>query len=790
MADAFASLPHLAGTITNLDGAAVRRSLISIQSELKRRQTMFSDTGKKLGMSNLDIYKYQKLFREGQVSEPLQHLFIISDEFAELKTQQPEFMEQLVSAARIGRSLGIHLILATQKPSGVVDDQIWSNSKFRICLKVQEKADSMDVIKRPDAAELSVTGRYYVQVGFNELFGLGQSAWGGAPYEPSDRMTTEREQVVTVIDNLGRATKQVKLDKRSKQAGAIKQLDAVNRYLAAIAEEESIRVKPLWLEPIPALLVVDELKRKYAGEVDADRWLEPIVGEADDPANQRRMVMTVPLGSEGHAVVYGAAGNGKTTFVTTLIYSLIRDYTPEDLHMYVLDFGSETLRMFASAPHVGDVLLSHETEKANNLFKLLHKEIARRKKRFADYGGDYMSYRKSGQTGEAAIVVIIHNYSAFSELHDDKDEALAYLTREGLKYGLYFVATAANTGAIRYRILQNFKQLFVLQLNDQADYSGVLGNVDGVYPSKIKGRGIYKTDGVYEFQTAHAFPEPERIFEEMRRLSDELNSQWHGASAPPIPVLPEHVNVASLADAIRRAPQYAVPVGIEKQSLAVSYHRLDQASVHLVLGQSIDTPDFMQGVAEVAAQQGNSEVIVFDAESRFYKQEQRPYVYITAAEETERHIAELFDTLVKRNNSWKDAQESGDKPPEFSQMICLIHGLSALASRLSDDSRDKLYLMMEKVKTEYRVSFIICDTASAIGAVAHANWFKANVATNAGIWLGDGIADQFQLKLSRTGNEMYQPIGSRFGYVVVKGQAVLVKLVASSNAEMGAEPDA
>ena len=179
-------LPHLAGTITNLDGAAIKRSLVSIQSELRRRQAIFNEARKVSGEGTMDIYKYQQLYREKIVSEPLPHLFIISDEFAELKTQQPEFMEQLISAARIGRSLGVHLILATQKPSGVVDDQIWSNSKFRVCLKVQEKADSQDMIKCPDAAELSQTGRFYLQVGFNELFALGQSAWCGADYVPTD----------------------------------------------------------------------------------------------------------------------------------------------------------------------------------------------------------------------------------------------------------------------------------------------------------------------------------------------------------------------------------------------------------------------------------------------------------------------------------------------------------------------------------------------------------------------------------------------------------------------------
>ncbi|MDO4524972.1 MAG: FtsK/SpoIIIE domain-containing protein [Bacteroidales bacterium] len=186
-------LPHLAGTITNLDGAAVKRSLISIQSELRRRQAIFNEARKVSNEGTMDIYKYQQLYRDKVVSEPVPHLFIISDEFAELKTQQPEFMEQLISAARIGRSLGVHLILATQKPSGVVDDQIWSNSKFRVCLKVQERADSQDMIKCPDAAELSQTGRFYLQVGFNELFALGQTAWCGAEYIPTE--TVEKSNV-------------------------------------------------------------------------------------------------------------------------------------------------------------------------------------------------------------------------------------------------------------------------------------------------------------------------------------------------------------------------------------------------------------------------------------------------------------------------------------------------------------------------------------------------------------------------------------------------------------------
>ncbi|MGN0691093.1 MAG: FtsK/SpoIIIE domain-containing protein, partial [Oscillospiraceae bacterium] len=148
MANAFIGMPHLAGTITNLsdmnddngetekdksvDSSQTRRALISIKSEIKRRQAIFNQ----YKVNHIDLYI--RLFREGKAQEPLPHLIIISDEFAELKKEQPEFIKELVSTARVGRSLGIHLILATQKPAGVVDDEIWSNSRFKICLRVQD----------------------------------------------------------------------------------------------------------------------------------------------------------------------------------------------------------------------------------------------------------------------------------------------------------------------------------------------------------------------------------------------------------------------------------------------------------------------------------------------------------------------------------------------------------------------------------------------------------------------------------------------------------------------------
>lgn len=174
MANLFQHLPHVVGIITNLEAAQANRALVSIRAELLKRQRLFAEHGLN------HINQYHKLRQQNSDLEPMPHLFLISDEFAELKAEQPDFMNELISIARVGRSLGVHLILATQKPSGVVNDQIWSNSRFKIALKVQDISDSREILHTPDAATLTQVGRAYLQVGNNEIYELFQSAWSGA----------------------------------------------------------------------------------------------------------------------------------------------------------------------------------------------------------------------------------------------------------------------------------------------------------------------------------------------------------------------------------------------------------------------------------------------------------------------------------------------------------------------------------------------------------------------------------------------------------------------------------
>ncbi len=206
MANLFTDLPHMAGQISNLSGGQVKRAMVSIKSENKRRQRVFNEHG----VNNINLYT--RLYKNNEANQPVPHMFIIIDEFAELKREEPDFMHELISVAQVGRSLGVHLILATQKPSGTVDDNIWSNSKFRLCLRVQDRQDSNDMLHKPDAAYITNAGRCYMQVGNDELYELFQSGFSGAPYdEESGSLKSEIAQMASTTGKASLAGSRQKL---------------------------------------------------------------------------------------------------------------------------------------------------------------------------------------------------------------------------------------------------------------------------------------------------------------------------------------------------------------------------------------------------------------------------------------------------------------------------------------------------------------------------------------------------------------------------------------------------
>lgn len=487
-------LPHLVGTITNLDGSTIRRSIMSIQSELVRRQRVFNEAKSLSDEGTMDIYAYQRLYRSRIVDEPMPHLFIISDEFAELKQQQPEFMEQLISIARIGRSLGVHLILATQKPAGVVNDQIRSNTKFRVCLKVQDRNDSMDMLKRPEAAELKDTGRFYLQVGYNEFFALGQSAWSGAPYEPEDGVVVRRDESIQFIDSAGQNMLVAKRKpKREPTHGT--QLVSIVKMLSYLAGEQGIKSKKLWKAALPQRLDFDIFSRQYDCSLPKDS-VQAYLGMLDDPENQAQFPFRFDFGHCKNLLIVGEAGSGKTTLIQSVLYTLAKSYSPETLNFYILDYSSRMLKMFSCLPHCGAVLCEEDTDSLDSFFELINAIVLERKTLFSELEVDNFDAANSIQK-IPLILVVIDNISGLGASREGETHSykLQSYLKECVNYGIKYIISCSHLNEIPSRVKQELGDRLCLQMKDKYDYSEALGCKVSYLPAEAPGRGLYNCNG-------------------------------------------------------------------------------------------------------------------------------------------------------------------------------------------------------------------------------------------------------------------------------------------------------
>ena len=740
-------LPHIVGTITNIDKVGLQRSLISIQSELRRRQIKFNKAREKTDEGTIDIYKYQKLFHDGIVKEPIPHLLIICDEFAELKQQQPDFMDELISVARIGRSLGVHLILATQKPAGVVNDQIRSNSKFGICLKVQEAQDSIDVIKRPDAADLKRAGQFYMQVGNNEYFVLGQSAWSGANYEPADEIRKNVDTSMQFVSNIGTIIKQIDDVKKNQVKKDGEQLTNIVKYIYEISNEENISLKPLWLENIPEIIMLNEIKRKY-NIIKNQNDIVSVIGEYDDPFNQRQAPVEINFKKQGNMIVFGNAESGKETLLSTMVFDLITTYSVNEVELYLLDFGSESLKIFKQAPHVGDVVLSNDNEKISRLFEMLQKEMKKRTELLSNYGGDIKLFVRDTGRKLPQIFVIINNYEAFAENYGDTyDDMLLTLCREGIKYGIMFVLSASAYNSIRYRLAQNFRQKIALQLNNEDDYMNIFEGVNRKRPSHIFGRGLIKYSDIYEFQVARIC-EPEKWNMFIRDEIIELNNKYT-ERAPSIPVLPKQIKIEDIVKNIKGLDK--VPLGIYKSNLNLATYDFKNNFVNIISAKSIElSAEFVSHIYEELNIINGIEIMIFDTEG-----------IIKDVRKNLKLDYQNYSLRIQNNLS------------KTKHNVCIIIGIDKFLLGIENDFEQDL----RKAEELENYSFIIVDSLFKLKNHEYDEWYKNYVSKDSGIWVGNGINDQYLLHFDSSSKDIINNCGESFGYIIKQEQASIIKLI-------------
>lgn len=573
MANQFENLPHLIGKITDIDSHEMNRSLLSIRAELEKRKRLFAE----YEVNHID--QYIAKFRSGETKTALPHLILIVDEFAELKAEQPEFMKELISTARVGRSLGIHLILATQKPAGQVNEQIWSNSKFKLCLKVATKEDSNEVLRSPLAAEIREPGRAYLQVGNNEIFTLFQSAYSGAS-AISDKNGNMREFSVSEVSFTGKRT--VVYERKAQQSGdgsRITQLKAMIQYMDQYCRDACIpRLPSICLPPLPEVIDYPE------GGENACTGICVPVGVYDDPANQIQPPVSLNL-SQGNIMIVGSAQTGKTLLLQTILRGIAENYDPGQVAVYVLDFASKVMKIYEGLNHVGGVLTDADDEKLKNFFKMIREEIADRKETFSQLGiGSYETYlEQTPSPDKPQIVIMIDNLAAFKELFQEYEDAMLNICREGLALGVTVIATAKQMMGLSYKYLSNFATRLAFNCTESSEYNNIFDRCP-IRPGNVQGRGLVSIEKtVYEYQVYLPFDgivetggeqrrtEGRRI-EQAKEFVNRISARYGKRRARAIPAIPP-VLTAEYWEGEEFAP-YMIPV-------ALTYSEIEPVTVDL-----------------------------------------------------------------------------------------------------------------------------------------------------------------------------------------------------------------
>ena len=608
MVNQFKELPHLLGAITNIDGKQIDRSLKSIKAELQKRQRLFAEAD----VNHID--KYIKKYKAGEVKTPIHHLVLIVDEFAELKAEQPDFMKELISAARIGRSLGVHLILATQKPSGQVDEQIWSNSRFKLCLKVQSVEDSNEVLKSPLAAEIKEPGRAYLQVGNNEVFELFQSAYSGAPEKMTD--SNVKEFSIFEVTETGKR-KPIYVQKKKKSSeNNLTQLDAIVHHVRDYCKSKGIRqLDDICLPPLPNTIIHPEETVNAVGHVD--------IGIYDDPDNQIQAAASIDLDNK-NTIIIGSSQYGKTNVLQGFIRTIATSQSPNEAVIYILDFGSMVLKNFEGLNHVGGVVCSSEDEKLKNLFKLLFSEIASRKERLVSVGvSSYSSYVEAGYNDIPHIYLIIDNLTALIELYLEDDDSLLNIIREGISVGISTIIANSQTAGVGYKYLSNFANKIALYCNDSSEYTNIFDH-STIHPDEVPGRCVLELDKrMLECQTYLAFDGEKEIerAQHIQKFISDVNARNVGMQAKIIPSIPTILTEESVAHDFDARPNgYKLPVGLTYSEVEPFYLDISQLGIIGLCGkENTGHKNFLQYIIntfEKKQEQYPVRAVIFDDVTR------------------------------------------------------------------------------------------------------------------------------------------------------------------------------
>ncbi|MFF4472948.1 FtsK/SpoIIIE domain-containing protein [Streptomyces sp. NPDC001599] len=497
-------LPHTVGMVTDLDAHLVERALESLGAELKRREHILAAADAK------DIEDYQDLVRRDPSHAPVPRLLIVIDEFASMVRDLPDFVTGLVNIAQRGRSLGIHLLLATQRPSGVVSPEIRANTNLRIALRVTDGGESSDVIDSPEAGHISknTPGRAYVRLGHSSLVPFQSGRVGGRRPGAADPAALAPWVGPLGWEELGRATL-TKPKTESREDDEITDLkvlvDAVrdaNRSMGIPAQHSP------WLPALDEKLLLDEIEvPALAGAVPGKLPPAPY-GIEDLPSDQARRPVVVDFASFGHLMIGGAPRSGRSQVLRTIAGSLARTHSTADVHLYGIDCGNGALNALTRLPHCGAVVGRNQTERVVRLVNRLKGELSRRQDLLADSGfADIGEQRASAEEADRMphIVVLLDRWEGWVPTlgevdHGSLTDELQTMMREGASVGIHLILTGDRTLLVG-RIATLTEDKYGLRLADRSDFAS-LGIPTRKVPEEIPPGRAFRNEAGTETQFA------------------------------------------------------------------------------------------------------------------------------------------------------------------------------------------------------------------------------------------------------------------------------------------------
>ena len=639
------SAPHVAAVITNLseDLALVDRMRDALAGEMNRRQELLRSAG-----NFANVTDYEKARAAGADLAPMPALFVVVDEFSELLSQQPEFAELFVAIGRLGRSLHMHLLLASQRLEEGKLRGLDSHLSYRIGLKTFSANESRSVLGVPDAYHLPAQpGAGYLKCDSSEIVRFA-AAYVSGPYTPPRASSGARAVLGADVRPRPFTAYAVPLD--SVDVGRIAAAevpvdepepvdttgDTVLDVVVGRIRGRGVPAHEVWLPPLDTAPTLTQLlpRSVLTDRLDPRTTLRAPIGIIDRPFDQRRDLLTVDLsGAAGHVAIVGAPQSGKSTALRSLILALAMTHSPAQIQFYCLDFGGGTLAGLAGLPHVGSVANRLDVDRVRRTVAEVAGVVRQREKTFRDRGIDSMAEfrrRRATQPVDPVdrfgdVFLVIDGWPSIRSDFESLEQSIATLATQGLAFGLHLVLTASRWAEVRPATKDLIGTRLELRLGDSSDSDIGRAKAASV-PEGRPGRGMTR-EGLHMSIALPRVDQRASVDDLSRAVGESvaaIAAASTGTPAPPVRMLPEMLDrsaiLAQLGDAWPRSrggtPELGVPIGIDEAELAPVVLDFAENPHFVVFGDSeCGKTSLLRGICRSLAQANSSDrvkIIVAD----------------------------------------------------------------------------------------------------------------------------------------------------------------------------------